>query len=218
MGSAQKYCTACGLAVMQTFLLCPGCGCREFTGTPQTNKLNPKASLYPQQGPSTYQQLPISGAGDTAVYAGFWRRVAAFLIDLLIASVAAYSIAFAIGFSLGVQYPSWAASKNSESTLYGLGILVVIITFWLYNSISEASSAQATLGKRAIGIQVTDLANQRISFGRATSRFFFKLLLSCLPLISLINFVMAAFTKQKRAGHDFGASTLVICDPARGVP
>ena len=71
----------------------------------------------------------------------------------------------------------------------------------------EASSKQGTLGKMVLGIIVTDEAGNRISFGRATGRYFGKILSS---LILLIGYIMIAFTKKKQGLHDLLASTLVV--------
>ncbi len=78
---------------------------------------------------------------------------------------------------------------------------------WLYFALMESSPRQATLGKQALGIMVTDLAGQRISFARATGRFFAKILSG---LILWIGYVMAAFTERKQALHDLLASCLVV--------
>ena len=71
----------------------------------------------------------------------------------------------------------------------------------------ESSSKQATLGKLALGIVVTDLSGNRISFGRATGRYFGKIVSG---MIMCIGYIMAGFTERKQALHDIMASCLVI--------
>jgi len=66
---------------------------------------------------------------------------------------------------------------------------------------------QATLGKKLVGIQVTDLYGQRIGFGRALNRLLGKML-SALTLY--IGFMMAGWTEKKQALHDIMAGTLVV--------
>jgi uncharacterized RDD family membrane protein YckC len=78
---------------------------------------------------------------------------------------------------------------------------------WLYFALMESSAHQATLGKMALGIIVTDMQGQRLTFGRATGRFFAKILSGCMIYIG---FIMAAFTERKQALHDMIASTLVV--------
>jgi uncharacterized RDD family membrane protein YckC len=71
----------------------------------------------------------------------------------------------------------------------------------------ESSSWQATLGKKALGMEVTDMEGRRIGFGRATGRTFGKIISA---FILYIGFLMAAFTEKKQALHDMIAGCLVI--------
>ena len=71
----------------------------------------------------------------------------------------------------------------------------------------ESSSKQATLGKLALGIVVTDLNGNRISFGRATGRYFGKIVSG---MIFAIGYIMAGITERKQALHDIMASCLVV--------
>ena len=78
---------------------------------------------------------------------------------------------------------------------------------WLYYALLESSAWQATLGKKALGLEVTDMQGARISFGRATGRFFAKIISS---IILCIGFIMIGFTEKKQGLHDMIAGTLVI--------
>jgi serine phosphatase RsbU (regulator of sigma subunit) len=82
-----------------------------------------------------------------------------------------------------------------------------LIVPWIYSAIMESSAKQATLGKMALGIVVTDLEGKRISFIKATGRHFCKII-SILSLF--IGFFMAGFTKQKQALHDKLANCLLL--------
>jgi uncharacterized RDD family membrane protein YckC len=77
---------------------------------------------------------------------------------------------------------------------------------WLYFALMESMKG-ATLGKMALGIIVTDLQGNRISFGRATGRYFAKIISS---LTILVGYIMAGFTQRKQALHDIIAGCLVI--------
>ncbi len=126
-------------------------------------------------------------------YAGFWKRLVAFLIDGLITS--------------SVTSPLYLAFANNPNARTAYATTFGTVVSWLYSSLLESSPWQATLGKRAIGIQVTDLAGSRITFGRATGRHFAKILSA---LTIGIGFLMAGFTKRKQALHDMVADTLVV--------
>lgn len=84
--------------------------------------------------------------------------------------------------------------------------LVTIVIAWLYFALMESSKLQATIGKMVVGAMVTDLEGNRISFGRATGRYFGKILSG---IILLIGYIMAGFTEKKQALHDMLAGTLV---------
>lgn len=97
------------------------------------------------------------------------------------------------------------------AALFAIGILAGLVVYlagnWMYHTMMESSRHQATLGKMALGIKVTDLNGNRISFSRANGRFFGKWLSSA---IMNIGYLMAAFTEKKQALHDILASCLVV--------
>ena len=81
----------------------------------------------------------------------------------------------------------------------------------LYYPLQESSSAQATFGKRALGIFVTDTQGRPISFWRSLGRNVGKLLST---LLLFVGYLMIAFTARKQGLHDMLAGTLVM----RGKP
>jgi len=87
-----------------------------------------------------------------------------------------------------------------------LGLLLVIVP-WLYFAYLESSKNQATLGKMALRIAVTDLQGNRITFARATLRFFAKIV-SVITLF--VGFIIIAFTRYKQGLHDMIAGCLMF--------
>jgi uncharacterized RDD family membrane protein YckC len=85
---------------------------------------------------------------------------------------------------------------------------IILVVSWLYYALSESSSWQGTLGKKILNLKVTDLAGQPISFGRASGRYFAKIITGLIPL--MIGYIMAGFTEKKQAIHDMIASCLVL--------
>lgn len=135
-------------------------------------------------------------------YAGFWLRVAAYLIDAIIFWVIITIFSMSVGlFGMLEQDPE----QLSAGLLAFLGVLYLSIL--LYFPIMESSAWQATLGKRAVGIMVTDTKGNRLSFLRALGRTFGKILSA---LILYVGFMMAGFTDKKQALHDMLADALVI--------
>ncbi|MGC1597749.1 MAG: RDD family protein, partial [Candidatus Acidiferrales bacterium] len=78
----------------------------------------------------------------------------------------------------------------------------------LYYAWMESSQYQGTLGKMALGLTVTDLQGRRVTFARASGRFFAKIITGLIPLA--IGYIMAGFTEKKQALHDMIASCLVL--------
>jgi uncharacterized RDD family membrane protein YckC len=135
-------------------------------------------------------------------YAGFWRRLGAWFIDQLVLGAGAFVLGFIVGFAVGLS----GRDDIPDALYYALNI-VYVIGYYLYFALMESSSWQATVGKNALGIQVTDLNGGRVSFGRALGRTLAKIIST---LILLIGFIMAAFTERKQALHDMIAGTLVV--------
>ncbi|MCR2833229.1 RDD family protein [Parerythrobacter lacustris] len=137
-------------------------------------------------------------------YAGFWLRVVAYIIDAIIVGI----VGFVIGMIFGVGAVS-TGTDISDPTGGGNAVLqmISIAIGVAYFAGMESSSWQATVGKKALGLVVTDLNGQRISLGRAIGRYFGKILSA---LILLIGFIMVAFTERKQGLHDMIAGTLVL--------
>ena len=109
-----------------------------------------------------------------------------------------------IGLFLGIRGTDMAIIKKVAVTnIYIIGMVL----HWLYYALLESSSRQATLGKMAIGIIVTDLDGGRISFGRANGRYLGKMVSA---FILMIGFIMAGFTERKQGLHDIMAGCLVL--------
>lgn len=131
--------------------------------------------------------------GEPTDYAGFWVRFGAAFIDGIITSLIGLAIVYGTGGSI----------ENQS----GLQNLFNLVLGWLYAAIMESSERQATFGKIALGIKVTDMNGDRISFAKATGRHFGKIISA---IILLIGYIMAAFDSKKQALHDKMAGTLVL--------
>ncbi len=131
-------------------------------------------------------------------YGGFWIRLGAYLIDFVIMIPVAFIIFAVTGTSF-----SEAAAGASTSVTDLLNFVVGIAYFVGF----ESSSWQATPGKKALGLIVTDSNGSRITVPRAIGRYFAKILSA---LILLIGFIMVAFTDRKQGLHDMIAGTLVV--------
>lgn len=148
-------------------------------------------------------QLPVM-----PVYAGFWRRFVAVIIDSIILSIVGAIVGAITGFIIGLILGLSGAGMVTIQIVTGvIGFITGMLLNWLYYTLLESSSKQATIGKLALGIVVTDLNGSPISFGKANGRYWGKIV-SAITL--LIGFIMAGFTQKKQALHDIMASTLVV--------
>jgi uncharacterized RDD family membrane protein YckC len=149
-----------------------------------------------------------------AEYAGFWRRFMAYIIDKIILSIlsAILIVPFLLMIGLGALSNRDFDSPSSVELLlpligaYFMVIVLIVIGEWLYFALMESKKG-ATLGKMVLGISVTDLGGNSISFGRATGRYFGKILSG---LILCVGYLMAGWTQQKQALHDILAGCLVV--------
>lgn len=140
-------------------------------------------------------------------YAGFWIRVAAYIIDVIALYVV--QIILVAVFMGSILINPGGMSDDPEAILYRLLPMygLVLAAYWLYFALLESSAQQGTLGKMAVGIKVCDMHGQRLSFGHATGRFFAKFLSS---LTLLVGYIMVAFTEKKQGLHDMVAGTFVV--------
>jgi uncharacterized RDD family membrane protein YckC len=142
-------------------------------------------------------------------YAGFWRRTGAALMDAVLLGITFTGFLFLGLLFVGISLNLSGQEVTNEGAL-GIFVAIVLILFvlaWLYYAGLESSAWRATIGKRSFGLLVTDAYGRRISFGRATGRYYGKIV-SALTL--LIGYVLAAFTDQRQALHDLMAGTLVV--------
>ena len=105
---------------------------------------------------------------------------------------------------------SHAAAAFVAPIFFGIlfAMFFLIGLYWLYFAGMESSERQATFGKAAMSLRVTDLEGRRLTFGHATGRFFAKIITGMIPLG--IGYFMAGFTEKKQALHDMIAGTLVL--------
>jgi uncharacterized RDD family membrane protein YckC len=149
--------------------------------------------------------LPAAGAAGPLVYGGFWLRFVAMIVDGMVLGIVLGPLAF-IGV---VLLPTFLPRSDMMLLAVLAGFLtyvVMAVIAWVYFAKSESGAKMSTIGKRAFGLQVTDLNGQRVSFGRATGRFFGKILSG----FFFIGYIMAAFTARKQGLHDLLAGCLVI--------
>jgi uncharacterized RDD family membrane protein YckC len=196
------FCSKCGANVADGAAFCAACG-----------QSVPGVGVVPA---ATYVNTGVV-ARPQVVYAGFWLRFVAVIIDGIVTGAVGAIVWIPLMGAMGLSGllrggygPDGGAMRPADmlpvmSVVFRF-ILISAVLKWLYYALLESSSWQATLGKMALGLQVTDLEGRRISFGRASGRFFGKIISA---MILYVGFMMAGFTEKRQALHDMMAGTLV---------
>jgi len=167
------------------------------TPSPMADLIQPAISL---SNPSVCIAQPAPVIIPSARYAGFWRRFTATVVDGLVLFVPGYCISFSISYFFRGDLISVLLSFFLQN-LFG------ILLGWVYNAAMESSTMQGTLGKKALGIKVTDLSGNPVSFDRASGRYFGKYL----SILFLgFGYFMIVFTDKKQGLHDRLAGCLVV--------
>lgn len=129
-------------------------------------------------------------------YAGFWRRLLAYLIDIVVLGTLQGTLAAGV---LLIAPDDLRAAANVAPVAGAIA--------WAYYALLESSPARGTLGKIALNLFVGDLHGDPITFWRASARYWLKILSS---LLFMLGWLLAAFTPRKQALHDLLAGTLVL--------
>lgn len=204
------FCSKCGAGLAGDAAFCQTCG-------------NPIARAAVVAAPYGVVS-PHAGVGaivyaTNVTYAGFWLRFVAFLIDGVIISAGMLLLLVPLFFLMGGGMfftPIMRGIEGRPDTAQIGALISVIALFggvaligqWLYYAYLESGEKQATWGKQALGIFVTDLSGNRITFARASGRYFARLITGMIPLA--IGYIMAGFTERKQALHDMIASCVVL--------
>lgn len=221
------FCSRCGQTVPDNAAFCGHCGQPLAAVPPEPMGVSPlpapafsapgvAAGAPPLTTPIASATLPPVAIPTASPYAGFWLRLVAYLIDsvILAVGVGMFILIGALFVGLGF-FRNLGDRMSGGNVLAPIGALLLLpIIFagvaatWIYYAWFESSTHQATLGKMALGVFVTDMQGRRITFTRATGRFFAKIVTGLIPLF--IGYIMAGFTEKKQALHDMIASCLVL--------
>jgi len=198
------FCSLCGHSLHATTQICPACG--RATGV---------VAASPSRRASQIRYAPPVEARVT--YAGFWHRFVAWAIDAAMLVGIGFFILGRVGSfaRIGSILGNFDPVDGLDGWLDALGFgavafffLFFILLGWIYHAALESSPWQGTLGKRALGIIVTDANGARLDFWHASGRFFSRIVTNMVPLA--IGYAIAGFTRRKQALHDLIASTLVL--------
>lgn len=195
------YCSKCGAQMADGAVFCSACGQAFAAAAP----------------PARPAYLQAAAAAPRVDYGGFWLRFLAYLIDSAVIMLGIFVVAIPLIFLTGLGtllsqiHPEDDFNDAGFWLIMGVVFLIATVSLavtWLYHALMESSEWQATVGKKALGLVVTDMSGRRVSFGRATGRHFGKIVTNMVP--AFIGYIMAGFTAQKQALHDMIAGCLIL--------
>jgi uncharacterized RDD family membrane protein YckC len=213
------YCSKCGGVMAAGALFCSNCGQAFSVAAAPSGvaMVNASVAVPVGGGAGIIPAYADYAAVPRVEYAGFWLRFFALLIDNVVLGLGFVLILIPLIFLTGLHevlgqfHPDEELNDAGIFVLMGFVFLLAtasLVLTWLYHALMESSEWQATLGKKALGLVVTDMAGQRVSFGRSTGRHFGKIITNMVPLF--IGYIMAGFTAKKQALHDMLAGCHVL--------
>ena len=173
------------------------------------NQYPPPMPVYPQAA-GNYGPVNFAGIGARFIAALIDGVVIGIPIGIISTALSAMMAARVIHrTSRDTSFNPGMAAEAMGTFFAGFGFIMIlsVLLSWAYFAMMESSTWQGTLGKKAMGLRVTDLNGSRITLGRATIRLAVKAFLSGW---FLIGYIMAFFTQRRQALHDLIAGTLVL--------
>ncbi len=127
---------------------------------------------------------------EPVIYAGFWRRFFAAVIDGV--------ITWPIGLTAGFVTGNDLILNISVSSIVGL----------IYVSVFDSSEMQATPGKEIMGLTImTEGEHQRLTFKKALIRYLLKIVSGA---VMFLGYLIQPFTGKRQTFHDMIAETIVV--------
>lgn len=184
-------CSSCNSDLPDNLKFCPSCGALfEKLSTPipiNTNNQVP-ISQTPTNNNFNQNNFPINFVGDPA---GFWLRLAAYLIDSIIISLVSAVVGIIYGYT----------------QLTGQLAIYIIFAPWIYDAGMTSSYIKGTIGKKIVNIKVLNDHGEQLTFASASGRYWLKLLL-WLVTLGIIT-LPSLFRKDKKTGYDILMNTNV---------
>jgi uncharacterized RDD family membrane protein YckC len=200
----DQICASCGNSRLPDGSFCLFCG--DVLSEPTKPKAAASQSFRHFLHPGQSTSGPFE-------YAGFWLRVWAGAIDIVIECLGALVLTIGLDFALSRMGRMVGFSPFDSKVAVGMAFIVILaVGSWLYCAFTESSAWRATLGKRLLGLQVITADGERTSFGQATVRHLMKFLSL---FILMIGFLMSGWTKRRQALHDMPCDCLVIRVPVK---
>jgi uncharacterized RDD family membrane protein YckC len=208
---------------------CENCGAkllhrRVVLGLPRKEEFNLTAEAEPGESdereepewPTPVPSETLTAAGDdpleaapVILYGGFFRRLGAFLVDILLIVL----LSGLMGIMAYVAYKVGLAAHARRVSWDNAGPLMVLLTAgWIALAASYFIAFHGmvgqTIGKWMFSLRVVGSEQQPISYRRALLRWIGMIGLGCASIG--LSFLWILWSREKRAWHDYLARTWVI--------
>jgi len=157
----------------------------------------------------------VAAAADRALPpAGFWARLAAFVIDLILLTIIFVAVWTPIAESRHWQIPELPQTLTEASmqqyheqlNIWSDKALPILYPIFLLYDVLLNGRFGATVGKMAIGAKITMLDGSPIGYNRALLRW----LAARLSDILFFGYILIGLRRDKRGLHDLLAGTKVV--------
>lgn len=153
----------------------------------------------PAEPPPSLAKAPIA-ASAAYYYSTFADRMGAYMLDVILFNVVMWILLIAAGIAIDSIF-------GMNDSIWTMMLLSSAVWLWLYYAFFESSNMQGTPGKKACRLVVCDIDGRRISFWKATGRYYGKFI----SLITFgIGFLMCSYTKKRQCLHDIMAGCQVL--------
>jgi len=200
------YCPRCGTWAPDTEVTCANCGVALATPPAPESHAQPEPQAAPAAAHVAADPTPAAPR-----YAGFWRRAIAGLVDAFVFAFPNAILRVLAGLPMSFSF------RAMDDTDVGRALTVSLASWmisWLYCALLESSAAQGTLGQQLLGLRVSDLPGRRISFGRASARFFAQVLSFAM---CGIGYLFILWSSKRQALHDMIAGCVLVRPEPDGV-
>ncbi len=191
------FCSRCGTWAPDTSSACAACSAPMQGSATTAPSAPPPVGSQPAWTAASAPRVSL-WARDT--FAGFWRRFAATLVDGTILWFPPSILRVALGMPL---LDTSGSSSDEELFI----TLLTLVLCWFYAALLESSARQATLGQQLLGIRVMDVEGRRITFGRATGRYFGQLLSA---VLCGVGYLFNLWTSRRQTLHDLVSGCVLV--------
>lgn len=145
-------------------------------------------------------------------YAGFWKRLLAYVIDMVPIFLVVFCIAyFFLGFDQTL-HNYLSGDRSHEARAYFLSernkVRDSALLLWIfYGLFMDCSKFQGTHGKILLKLKVVDESGERITLPQSVKRTSMKIV-GAIPVY--LGYIWVAFRKDKASWHDLTAKTRVV--------